>query len=69
MKRKVCSILTVMVLFMSVSITAFAADATHSSAEISEELGVETSLAESVTKNYYGTSYNVTLLNMTCECV
>lgn len=69
MKRKVYSILTVMVLFMSVSITAFAADATHSSAEISEDIGVETSLAESVTKNYYGTSYNVVLLNMTCECV
>ena len=68
MKRKVCTILTAVALFVSGSMTAYAADVSHSSEEVREELGVESSLAETTTEFYRGTSYSVTLLDMSCQC-
>ena len=68
MKRKVCTILTAVALFVSGSTTAYAADVSHSSEGVREELGVESSLAETTTEFYRGTSYSVTLLGMSCQC-
>ena len=70
-EKKVCTILTAVALFVSGSMTAYAADASHVPTEASDNLTAEASLAESVTKSFFGMSYDTgrdAILGLHCAC-